>query len=110
MKLLRYLIDSELSVSVSEKQPNGVYIKSLKNLGNYKVQKQNLTDEISASIYGADINKMLKISTPLGNLEKLLLDKVDNEEDNISLYFITINNTRYKIKSVTDDSITIERL
>lgn len=110
MKLLRYLIDAELSKSSPAKQPNGVYIKNLEYLDTYKVQKQDLIDEVSASIYGADINKMLKISTPLKNLENLLMEKVDNKEDNISLYFITIKNTRYKIKAVSKSSITLERL
>jgi hypothetical protein len=110
MKRLRYLVEITLLKSKNVKQSNGTYIKTFNEIDKYKVVKQNLQDQISATIYGANIDKMLKISTPLGNLENYLLPKVDNKEDNISLYFIQINDTKYKIKSVTDDEITIERL
>lgn len=110
MKLIRTLRTATLLKTNNVKQSNGVYIKTFNKIKDYKVAKQNLKDQISATIYGANIDKMLKISTALGDLEEYLLPKVDNKADNISLYFILINGTKYKIKSVTDNDITIERL
>lgn len=110
MKLIRYLEKIELVKSTNEKQANGTYIKTFNHVADYKIQKKNLNDEVNATVYGADIIKMLNISTPLGDLEKYLISKVDNKEDNISLYFIILNNTRYKINSVVESGITIERV
>ena len=53
---------------------------------------------------------MYNISTALGDLESFLIPKVDNKKDNISLYFIELENSKYKIKSVTSSGIVIERL
>ena len=110
MKLVRYLKDIELVKSVSEKQNNGTYKKSFNHIGNYRIQKKSLDDEVNASIYGANISKMWDISTPLGDLERYLIPKVDNKEDNISLYFIILDNMRYKINSVKEHSIKVERV
>ena len=51
---------------------------------------------------------MLRIKTPLSNLEKLLKSKVNNTTDNISKYFIFINEAKYKIKAVNSKGIDIE--
>lgn len=111
MKLIRYLEEVKLLKSVNTKQANGVYKKTFEIVGKpYQVQARTLNDEVSATIYGANIVKMLNISSPLGNLEALLMPKVDNTEDNISLYFIERNNHRYKIVSVTGGSIDLERV
>ena len=53
---------------------------------------------------------MYAISTPLGDLEEYLIPKVDNVEDNISLYYIKIGGSKYKIVSVVSNQIKIERL
>ena len=53
---------------------------------------------------------MWLISTALKDLENYLKTKVDNKEDNLSLYFIILDNTRYKIVSVKDNGIKIERV
>lgn len=110
MKLVRYLEEVELVKSTNVKQPNGTYIKGFSHIDNYKIQRKRLDDEVSATIYGANITKMWEISTALGDLEQYLIPKVDNKEDNISLYFIVLENTRYKINSVKNNAITIERL
>lgn len=110
MKLVRYLEEVELVKSTNVKQSNGTMIKTFTHIGNYKVQRKRLDDEVSATIYGANITKMWEISTALKDLEKYLIPKVENQQDNISLYFIKLNNTRYKINSVKNNGITIERL
>lgn len=110
MKLIRYLQKAELVKSTNIKQENGTYIKTFTKIKDYQVQEKSLDDEVNATIYGANIVKMLNISSPLGDLEKYLITKVDNKEDNISLYFIKLNNTRYKINSVVKSGVTIERV
>lgn len=110
MKLLRYLQKITLLKSINEKRPNGTTVKSFVTIGSYRVQKKALDDEVNATIYGADITKMWDISSPLNDLEKYLIPKVDNQEDNISFYFISLEGSRYKIKSVRQSGITIERV
>lgn len=110
MKLIRYLQTVTLLKSENVKQANGSTVKEFVPIQNYRVQKKTLDDEVNATIYGADINKMWDISSPLQDLEEYLIPKVDNKEDNISLYFILLENSRYKINSVKISGITIERV
>jgi len=107
--LLRYLKPITLKKAEKQKQSNGTYKNTYNDIDVYNVQTQNLTDdEVSATIYGANINKMLRISSPLGNLEEYLLPKVDNKSDNISYYYIFIGTKTYKIVSVAEDRVDIE--
>lgn len=110
MKILRYIEKVDLLKSTKEKQANGTYIDVFKGISSYPIVKKNLRDEISATIYGSNINKMYSISSPLGDLEDFLLSKVNNKEDNVSLYFIKYKGSKYKITSVTDNDVIIERL
>lgn len=109
MKLIRNLIKAKLLKAIKVKASNGTYIKTFNYIDTYNVEKQDLTDEVSATIYGANIDKMLRISSPLNDLEQYLIPKVDNEADNISLYYIQIGNVKYKISSVKESGINIER-
>ena len=107
--LLRYLKLVVLKKATKIKQSNGTFINSYTNVGDYKVQTQDLTDdEVSASVYGANITKMLRLSSPLNELEKYLLPKVNNKLDNISQYYIFFDNRCYKIISVSNNRIDIE--
>lgn len=106
--LSRYLEEVTLKKSVTVKQNNGSRIEEYKTLKKYQVQKQELDDQISASIYGASIVNMLRIKTPLLNLENLLKSKLNNTTDNISKYFIFYSGNKYKIKSVNSKGIDIE--
>ena len=107
--LLRYLKPVTLQKASKQKQANGTYKNMYEKISVYNVQKQDLTDdEVSATIYGANINKMLRISSPLGKLEEYLLPKVDNKQDNISYYYIVMGTKTYKIASVAEDRIVIE--
>lgn len=99
-----------LKSSIQQKQKNGTYITIYKDIKEYKVQKQSLIDEISATIYGANVSKMYRISSPLQDLESFLNEKVNESEDNTSKYFIFIDNTTYKIVSVKETWIDIERI
>lgn len=107
---LRYLQKATLKEAVKIKQKNGSSISEYKDIKDYNFIQQDLTDEVSASIYGADINKMMRIRTPRAELEKYLLPKVNNTSDNISNYFIFIDNVGYRIKAVTKAKIDIDRL
>ncbi len=104
------LITVALKSSIKEKQLNGTYTIKYNEIKPYKVQREDLTDEISASIYGANVVNMLRLSSPKKDLEKFLLTKVNESIDNISKYFIFINDATYKIKSVKSNWIDIERL
>lgn len=109
--LLRYLKEVKLKKATKTKQNNGTYTNIYIDVGTYKIQTQDLTDDqVSATIYGADIRKMLRISSPLKDLENYLLPKVDNLQDNISLYYIEYDRHLYKIKSVSNNRIDLERL
>lgn len=109
--LLRYLKYVELFKANQVKQTNGTYIDDYVLINGFKVQKQDLSaDEIASTIYGADINKMLRIKSIKGDLEKYLLPKVSNKSDNISKYYIFDNGVQYRIKAVTESRIDLERL
>lgn len=107
--LLKYLKSISLKIAEKQKQANGTYKNLYTKISDYNVQIQDLTDdEISATIYGANINKMLRLSSPLHKLEKYLLPKVDNKEDNISQYYVYYEGRTYKIVSVSNTRIDIE--
>jgi len=110
MKQLRYLEDIELDESTRSKQPNGVLIYTYSKVDDYKVQFQELVDEISASIYGADIDRMYRISSPHYELEQYLAEKVNVSSDNISKYSIVHKGNRYKIRNVRKHWVDIELL
>lgn len=107
--LLRYIEDATLKKSIQEKQPNGTNLEtSLKPIKTYKVQAQELTDEISASIYGANIYKMLRIRSVKKDLESYLYARATNKADNISLYYVFIGGRKYKVKAVNQKGIDLE--
>lgn len=104
---LRYLKSVDLKKATREKQPNGTYIETLTLISSYQVQTQELNDDVSVSIYGADLNKITRIKSVNRELEVYLKSKLNNEEDNISKYYISIDDTQYKIKSVRENWIDI---
>lgn len=106
--LLRYLEDATLKKISKTKQSNGTYLETSETLNTYKVQTQELTDEISVSMYGANIFKMLRIRSVDEKLEEYLYAKVNNKVDNISMYQITIGQYQYKIKAVNRKGIDLE--
>lgn len=110
MKLVRYLKPAMLLKSTKVKQANGTIVDTYSDVEEYKIQANTLNDDVSATIYGSNVINMLSVSTALGDLESLLQSKINNKEDNISLYFIRFRNSIYRIKSVSDNSIVVERL
>ena len=80
------------------------------NIGSYRVIVQEVNDKISANIYGANINKMLRVGSVNRILEILLKEKVNNSSDNISKYRISYGDSKYKVVDVKSKYIDIERL
>ena len=103
MKQLRYLIDVEVDKATNVKQANGTIIASYETISEFKIQPQELTDEVSASVYGADVNRMYRISSPRHELESFLKSKLNNTSDNISLYGVLFNGSRYRIVAVRNN-------
>lgn len=108
MKQLRYLKTIELDKATTTTQSNGARVSVFSKVADYRVQTQELTDEISASIYGADINRMYRISSPRYILENYLAGKNNNSDDNVSQYSFVLNNARYRIRAVKEHWIDIE--
>ena len=108
--LIRYLKPIELKKATKIKQANGTYIDTYELIAKYNVQKQTLESEVDAQVYGADINKMLRIISPYNALEEYLLTKLSNDADNISKYYIFDGNVKYKIVAVTPSKVDISIL
>lgn len=108
--LLKYLEKVTIKKAKKTKQSNGAYVNTYTDVNNYNCTIQDLvTDEISATIYGASINKMIRLLSPLKDMESFLLTKLNNTEDNISNYFVEYNNNLYKIVSVSKSRVDVER-
>lgn len=108
MNQLRYLKDATLFKETSVKQSNGSYISSFEEVNSYKVQIQKVTDSISATIYGADISRMWRVTTPHHELEKYLNEKFNFDDDNVSKYILEIESRQYEIASINDNWVDIK--
>lgn len=109
--LIKNLEKATLKKATKEKTTTGSLINaSYEKIDDYRIQEQTLQDEVSSTIYGSDVNKMLRVASPLHRLEKYLLPKVDNKEDNISLYYLFYKDVQYKIVAVRDYYIDLSRL
>lgn len=108
--LLRYLEPIELLKATKVKQPNGTFINQYEKIDDYKVQKQTVESEVDAQVYGSDITKMLRLTSPYNELEEYLLSKLNNSEDNISKYYISDDGVKYKIVAVNPYRVDIERI
>lgn len=105
---IRYKEIITLKKKQKTKQSNGVYIDNYVYHGKYTIIKEDMLDEVSASVYGSIINKMYRISSARHNLEKFLKPLINNKQDNISNYKIDYNGSLYKIVAVKDYWIDIE--
>ena len=110
MKQLTRLESIELYKIGKEILPDGDSQETEILVGSYKVVIQELNDNVSATLYGADINKILRISSVNKILEILLKEKLNNSSDNISKYRISYGTSKYKVKDVKSKYIDIERL
>lgn len=101
--LIKNLESATLKKAIKERTSTGNLINTgYQTIDDYRVQEQVLQDDVSSTIYGSDVNKMLRVASPLHRLEQYLKPKVDNIEDNISNYYIFYKNRQYKIIAVQD--------
>ncbi len=105
---LRYLKSVDLKKATKTKQPNGTYIDTYNLISSYSIQTQELNDDISVSIYGADLHKITRIKSVNRELEVYLKPKLNNDEDNISKYYIIMDGYQHKIISVRENWVDIE--
>ena len=110
MKQLRYLESIELDKLTRAKQDNGAYKETYAKQSDYLVQFEEISDAVSASIYGAKIDRMYRISSPKHVLEGVLFSLMNVSSDNISLYSVLYGGSRYKIVAVKNNWIDIELL
>ena len=109
--LIKNLSKCTLKKATKEKSSTGNLIDTgYTIISDYRIQEQILQDEITSTMYGADVNKMLRIASPLHKLENYLLPKVDNIEDNVSDYYIFYNDVQYKIIAVRSYYIDLRRI
>ena len=109
--LIKNLEKATLKKATKHKTMTGNLINTIyTKIDDYRVQEQVLQDEVSTTMYGSDVNKMLRVASPLHRLERYLLPKVDNVNDNISLYYLFYKDKQYKIVAVRDYYIDLERV
>lgn len=107
---LHKLQNATLKRAIKNKQPNGTKVTDYVIEKDYKIWIQGLEDEVSSQIYGANIYRVFKVKSPRRELERYLQSKVNNTEDNISKYFMFIDENIYKVNDAKISGITIERL
>ena len=107
---LRYLEECEIDRATREIQSNGAIVNTYAGVDSYLVQKQELTDETSASVYGAKVNRMLRLSSPKHSMEKYLSRLMNSSSDNISKYSVLLDGKRYQIVSVRQNWVDVELL
>lgn len=107
---LRYLETVSLNERNREISPNGSLVETYPKIEYYQVQVQDINDEVSASIYGADMNHMIRVASPHQRLEKLLKTKVNFTADNVTNYCIQRGSFIYEIVSVKEHFIDLKVL
>lgn len=107
---LRYLEPCWLCLREKTRQDNGAVTETFEMIKRYLIQVQDLYDEVSASIYGADLNKTMRITSPKNVLESFLMDKINFTTDNVTNYAIRKGNFIYEILSVKRHWIDIRIL
>jgi len=107
---LRYLVDCELQKVTKTQQENGSFVDTYTLIKSYTIETKELSSLTEATLYGADIDKMLYIYSLRSELETFLLTKENNSEDNISNYYISLNSSRYKIVGIRSGRVAITRL
>lgn len=108
MKQLRRLKLVTVLEQIRSKRADGTTAESYTPVKDYRVILQELTDEVSVATYGANVNKMIRISSPHESLSKWLKTKNNDTADNTSKYRILVENERYKIVSVKENWVDVE--
>ena len=107
MKLIR-LEDIKIYKLSKTTLPDGERTENLDEGIPYQALVQYLDDEVAVATYGADVSKVHRIATVNNELEKILIPKIRNKQDNISNYIIEYNSNYYSILKVTPRYIDIK--
>ena len=100
MKLTR-LEEIVLYKTIKITKPDGERTDSYDEGKTYQALIQYLTnDRVAVETYGADVDKIHRVSTLHNELEKFLVSKVRNKQDNVSNYVIKYNGNYYSILKV----------
>ena len=108
MKQIRRLQTVSVLRQTRTKRADGTIAESYTLTEQYRVIAQELTDEVSVATYGANVNKMMRLSSPHETLSKWLKTKNNDSADNVSKYRIELNGERYKIVAVKENWVDIE--
>lgn len=109
--LIKNLEKATLKKGIKERTATGnLIVSKYEKINDYRIQEQTLQDEVTSTIYGADVNKMLRVASPLHRLERYLLPKVDNVNDNVSDYYLFYKDVQYKIVAVRSYYIDLKRV
>ena len=112
MRIIR-LEDAKLLKLKTTVTEDGDTAEVYEDLGDYKIAIEYVHDELVTtslevrSNYVANINKIYRVSSVHNTLEKYLLPKNNNNEDNISNYLLEYNGGKYRIEKVTPRYINI---
>lgn len=109
MKQLIRLKNIDLYKITQTQSSDGDFIKTSSLVNSYKAAIEELRDEISATVYGSDINKMVRFSSVKHELEDYLYSKLNNTSDNISKYEIRYGQNKYNISNLTHKYIDGKR-
>lgn len=107
---LRYLKQAVLVKGLKVQQSNGSWVEEYSFVKDFLVDIQALNDEISASLYGADMNKTYRVVTPHHELEKMMMEKTNSGSDNVTKYALNIGDYSYRIVSARDGWLDVELL
>lgn len=109
--LIKNLNKATLKRGIKTRTTTGnIVVNEYEKINDYRVQEQTLQDEVTSNIYGSDVNKMLRVASPLHRLERYLLPKVDNVKDNIKDYYLFYKDVQYKIVAVRSYFIDLKRV
>ena len=81
------------------KQSNGALINTYTKQMTAYVEHNALQDQVSATIYGKDINNIIRLTSKNNALNEFIESKMNNSSDNISMYYIALNGVKYKIRA-----------
>lgn len=81
------------------KQANGALINTYTKQMSAYVEHNSLEDQVSATIYGTDFNNIIRLTSKDNSLNETIESKMNSSEDNISLYYIELDNVKHKIKA-----------
>ena len=86
---------------------DGDTVDSYEKIDDYKVEVEYVDNDVTVSNYGyyenysPKIDKVLRVASTYNQLEKYLLPKINNKEDNLSDYVIEWKEEKYRILKVT---------